>query len=114
MESVIKTDKKPILFGKVGEVTEQDERVLVPQLPLGHPKTPDFLRTVIYDLLELGYKKEEINDLYGNTIKNSDMWSPTTVRVNTRERGRTVIDLEESPEVGKPKFVNKAADLSGI
>jgi len=104
-ESVIKTDKKPVLFGKVGEVTEQEERVLVPLFPMGHDESQRFMRTIVYDLLKLGYEKEEINDLYD--IQNPDEWEPEVIKRNTRIFGRTIIDLENSPEVGKPKFVTK-------
>lgn len=107
MKSIIETDNKPVLLSKVGEVTEKDGKVLVPQYPVGYDESMDFLKTIVYDLLQLDYDKDEINKIYSNAIQNPESWNPESIETIVEEEGRTIIDREESPDFGKPKFVTK-------
>jgi len=56
--------KKPIVPGKVLEVTEKEDRVLVPLVPLMRSFTGHLIYTIAYDLLKLGYSLTEIRSHY--------------------------------------------------
>lgn len=53
-------DKKPICYANVPEVTEEEYRTLIPQVPLGYNLSSLFAATIAYDLKEIGYDEETI------------------------------------------------------
>lgn len=103
---LIETENKPVWHGKVGEVTEKEDQVLVPLIPQGHDHTAQFLTTIAFDLLRLGYSKAEIGSIYGDSIGGE--WTPAGIRQNIRSNGRTVIT--EFREVGPPVFETVEVD----
>ena len=61
---------KPLLRGNVIWVTEQEEQVLVPLIPLGWEWTDDYLYFMIADLVKLGYNRTQLNEFFGQTMRD--------------------------------------------
>ncbi len=64
--------KKPLSMGRVKEVTEKEDYILLPLSPLDHRQT-HFFATIIYDLVKLGYKKEDLKFNYGDFLKKNSI-----------------------------------------
>lgn len=64
--------KKPLMFGKVREVTELSDKVLMPLSPLDHRAT-HFFATIIYDLVKLGYTKKDFDFYFKDFLKNNSI-----------------------------------------
>jgi len=64
--------KKPLCFGRVKEVTETEENTLMPLSPLDHRGT-HFFATIIYDLVNLGYKKKEFEFYFKDFLKDNSL-----------------------------------------
>ena len=67
-------DKKTICFGRVNEVKIIKDRVLLPLTPLDNRGT-HFMATIIYDLVQLGYNKKDIEFYYKYFLKNNSISS---------------------------------------
>ncbi len=65
-------EKKPLRFGKVKEVTETDEYVLMPLSPLDNRGT-HFMATIIYDLVKLGYAKKDMRFYFKDFLKKNSV-----------------------------------------
>ena len=57
--------KKQLCFGKVKEVTETENNILMPLSPLDYRAT-HFFATIIYDLTRLGYDKKDFEFLFSS------------------------------------------------
>ena len=64
--------KKPLCFGKVKEVTEKKDMVLMPLTPLDQRGT-HFMATIIYDLVKLGYTKKDMEFYFRDFLKRNSI-----------------------------------------
>ena len=73
MDKRINRDKmKPLMFGKVREVTEVTDEVLMPLSPMDNRST-HFFATIIYDLVKLGYAKKDFEFYFKDFLKNNSI-----------------------------------------
>jgi len=61
--------KKPICPGRVFEVTETEDYVLVPLIPIGRSFSEHLILTIAYDLMKLGYSLTEIREHYPSLMR---------------------------------------------
>ncbi len=77
---------KPILLGGVGEVTEREDDILIPLIPLDGNMT-DVLATALYDLMCLGVSWGATRKAYNIVPKG---WTRQAVIDHVEERGRLI------------------------
>ena len=70
MQTMKTEQKKPLCFGRVGEVTEKKDMILMPLTPLDERGT-HFMATIIYDLVNLGYNKKDMEFYFKDFLKKN-------------------------------------------
>ena len=83
--------KKPLCFGKVKEVTEIEDNVLMPLSPLDY-RTTHFFATIIYDLIKLGYEKKDFEFYFKDFLKNNSI---TNILAYVQNKGRMIWNSTE-------------------
>lgn len=78
--------KKPLMFGKVREVTELPDKVLMPLSPLDS-RAAHFFATIIYDLVKLGYTKKDFEFYFKGFLKNNSI---NTILAYIEEHNRMI------------------------
>jgi hypothetical protein len=63
---------KELAFGRVREVTETEENVLMPLSPLDSRNT-HFFATIIYDLVKMGYSKKDFEHYFKDFLKKNSL-----------------------------------------
>ena len=102
METENKTEqiKKPLAFGRVREVTELKDKVLMPLSPLDN-RTTHFFATIIYDLVKLGYEKKDLEHYFKDFLKDNSL---TNILAYVTDRGRMIWE-DVSREAGTNKEI---------
>ena len=92
--------KKPLAFGRVREVTELKDNVLMPLSPLDYRAT-HFFATIIYDLVKLGYEKKDIEFYFKDFLKDNSI---TNILAYVTNNGRMIWE-DVSKKLGKHKEI---------
>ena len=92
--------RKPLVFGRVREVKEVEENVLMPLSPMDYRAT-HFFATIIYDLTKLGYEKEDLEHYFKDFLKDNSI---TNILAYVTNHGRMVWE-DVRNKLGKNKEV---------
>ena len=79
-------EKKPLAFGRVSEVTETEECILMPLSPMDD-RASHFCATIIYDLVKLGYEAPDIVYYFKDFLKNNSI---PTILAYIQDKGRMI------------------------
>lgn len=94
-----KQNKKPLMFGKVKEVTELSDKVLMPLSPVDNRST-HFFATIIYDLTKLGYVKKDFEFYFKDFLKNNSVKKITGyIESNNRMTWKSVKPFDSAVEI---------------
>ena len=86
---------KTLRFGKVTQVTELDDMVLMPLSPIDN-RTTHFFATIIYDLVKLGYTKKDFEFYFKDFLKKNKVESIVAwVEENNRMIWKSVDSSDE-------------------
>lgn len=80
------TIKKSLAFGRVKEVTETGDYILMPLSPLDY-RTTHFFATIINDLVKLGYEKKEFEHYFKDFLKKNSL---TNILAYITNHGRMI------------------------
>ena len=100
METKKQIIKKSLAFGRVREVKEVEENVLMPLSPMDYRAT-HFLATIIYDLVKLGYEKKDLEFYFKDFLKDNSM---TNILAYVTNNGRMIWE-DVSKKLGTNKEV---------
>jgi len=78
--------KKPLAFGRVREVKETKDYVLMPLSPCDY-RASHFFATIIHDLIKLGYEKKDFKHYFKDFQKNN---SVNTILNHIKIHGRMI------------------------
>jgi len=96
--------KKPLAFGRVREVTETDEYVLMPLSPMDYRAT-HFFATIIYDLVKLGYDKKDLQFHFKDFLNDNPL---TNILAYVTNRGRMIWeDVSKTMPVSRKEIIIK-------
>lgn len=87
--------KKRLAFGNVNEVKEVGDKILMPLTPIDN-RYIHFFATIIYDLTELGYKKEDFKNYFKDILKKNSL---STILTFVKDNGRMIWSKVKGEEI---------------